>query len=79
MLLLDKPSAETFQESDDVRYCHTVCIHCADGITLCGAYKPKLCNVLPVFAKNAKCPACNKLLCPDCQEQVGVGCSRCGG
>lgn len=77
MLLLDKPSAETSQESDDVRYCHTVCIYCADGITLCGAYKPVLCNVLPSTVKNDTCPVCEKKLCPDCKSLTMQKCLRC--
>jgi hypothetical protein len=78
MLLLDKPSAETFQESDDVKFCHTVCVHHADSITLCGAYKPILCNVMASLLRGDSCPVCEKKLCPDCKEMTMRKCPRCG-
>jgi hypothetical protein len=76
MLLLDKP-VEQAADSKEISYCHTVC-RCHPYLTLCGAYKPKLCGTTYLDTLMLdRCPACHKVFCPDCDDLAPKGCLRC--
>jgi hypothetical protein len=80
MLLLDElPTEVSEQQAEEPKYCHLVCIYCADHITLCGAYKPVLCQgKMNLILAPAECEVCKRMVCPDCETMAFQACRRCG-
>lgn len=72
---MEAPVVE-LQDSDEIKYCHVVCICTNTKLSLCGAYKPKLCGAPYWEAKDEKtCSVCGNPVCIDC---IGMACPICG-
>ncbi len=78
MITLQESPVEQLQDSYITKYCHLMCCH--PTISLCGAYKPKRCDIY--FLTNPSdlyddCPICGRATCPDCIKLALSACPYC--
>jgi hypothetical protein len=72
--VLERPDTKL----DSPGFCHVVCL-CTPKLTLCGAYKERVCGATVWdLDDNTKCPVCQKELCADCENLTAQQCIRCG-
>ncbi len=76
--LLDLPVISEQEETAGPKFCHIVC-KCTVKISLCGAYKEKLCYSRPTVSElGLVCSVCKKPVCKECLELLIYVCPRCG-